>query len=142
MKRKKEEEEKKRKAKEDEHENWWRKAKLRFSINSEDEEATSLKVKDQATKWANRVLAAYKARDANDYSMWDNWVPEDPATLEEKAAREAALESLRNAEFEKNNPEFCDQFKQDLEKRQQTQRERERTAESTNDMLLRSCVEC
>lgn len=126
------EKERKRKATEDEREVWWRRAKLRFAVErgeggegedeSEGQEA-------KATHWVNRVLAAYKSRDANDYSVWNNWVPEDPVSVEEKAAREAVIEKLRNEEFEKNNPEFCEQFKEDLAKRQKSQKEQERDAE-------------
>jgi hypothetical protein len=135
--RKRKQAERQRKAKDDEREQWWRRAKLRFAMErgehdvDDDEPGDAVKdPKAQADQWANRVLTAYKVRDANDYSVWNHWVPEDPATLEEKAAREQALEKLRNAEFEKTNPDFCQQFKDDLEKRQQTQRDRERDAES------------
>jgi hypothetical protein len=67
---------------------------------------------------------------ANDYSVWEKWTPQDPVTKEEQAQQEALLEKMRNEEFEKNNPEFCSQFKDDLEKRAQNQKEQEKKAES------------
>ncbi|TMW67279.1 hypothetical protein Poli38472_012395 [Pythium oligandrum] len=134
--RKRKEAERKQKLKEEERENWWRKARLHFAVDEDEEEETTTKRStfQRATAWANRVLTAYKARDANDYSVWDSWVPEDPASMEEKAAREAALEKLRNQEFEKNNPEFCQQFQQDLEKRQRSQRTKERDADKSKQL--------
>ncbi|KAJ0404370.1 hypothetical protein P43SY_001490 [Pythium insidiosum] len=145
--RKRKEEERLRKIKEEEREMWWRKARLRFEIDTSEDDCGSHDdpKKANATQWANRVLAAYKSRDANDYSIWDQWVPEDPATLEEKAEREhpatleekaereRALDRIRNEEFEKNNPEFCQQFREDLEKRQKSQRDRERAAEKLKE---------
>ncbi|KAG7395878.1 hypothetical protein PHYBOEH_003082 [Phytophthora boehmeriae] len=126
--RRKREETRKRKEKQEEHDNWWHKAELRFSLrDAEGEEEEGGKTK--SARWANRILTAYKARDANDYSLWDQWVPEDPVSLQEKAEREAELEKLRNREFENNNPDFCSQFKEDMEKRQRSQEEKERTAE-------------
>ncbi len=81
---------------------------------------------------------------ANDYSVWDKWEPKDPVTLEEKAQQEALLEKMRNEEFEKSNPDFCNQFKEDLERRQRTTREREKQAESklTDDNLVSHVVLC
>ncbi|RHY35016.1 hypothetical protein DYB32_000509 [Aphanomyces invadans] len=67
---------------------------------------------------------------ANDYSMWDKWEPKDPVTLEEKARQDALVEKMKNDEFEKANPAFCTQFKEDLEKRQKSTRDKERVAQS------------
>uniref|UniRef100_K3X375 Uncharacterized protein n=1 Tax=Globisporangium ultimum (strain ATCC 200006 / CBS 805.95 / DAOM BR144) TaxID=431595 RepID=K3X375_GLOUD len=132
------EHERKQQQKRDESENWWMKAKLRFSVDDDDDagedcdnnaanKASGSSEKVQFA--ANRALAAYKERDANDYSLWNNWEPQDPVTQEERAEKEAQLEKQRNAEFESNNPEFCNQFKMDLETRQKTQKEKERIAD-------------
>ncbi|EGZ11807.1 hypothetical protein PHYSODRAFT_518097 [Phytophthora sojae] len=129
--RRKREEERRRRERQEEHDNWWHKAELRYSMRdveekNEDEKEANM---SKSERWANRIIAAYKARDANDYSLWDQWVPEDPVSLQEKAEREAELEKLRNREFETNNPEFCNQFKKDMEERQRSQEEKARTAE-------------
>ncbi|RLN26587.1 hypothetical protein BBJ28_00012101 [Nothophytophthora sp. Chile5] len=130
--RRKREEERQRKAKQEEHDAWWHKAELRFSLRDaegEDKEASDSIPRTKSAHWANRVLAAYKARDANDYSLWDQWEPEDPVSLQEQAEREAELDKLRNREFENSNPDFCSQFKKDMEERQRSQEEKARTAE-------------
>lgn len=46
-----------------------------------------------------------------DYSIWDRWAanPDDPVTKAEMAALEAEKERINDAEFEKNNPDFCNQ---------------------------------
>lgn len=134
------EEERERKRKHEERENWWMKAKLRFSLDDDDEKAASNQ-EDAETKQekaqfaASRALAAYKERDANDYSMWAKWEPQDPVTLQENAERDAQLDHQRNKEFEANNPDFCSQFKEDLEKRQRTKQEKERIAESESNFV-------
>ncbi|GMG16808.1 unnamed protein product [Phytophthora fragariaefolia] len=124
------EQERHRKEKQEERDNWWHRAELRYSVRDADQEGGDGEPKmSSSERWANRVLAAYKARDANDYSLWDQWVPEDPVSLQEQAEREVELEKLRNREFESNNPEFCNQFKKDMEERQRSQEEKTRTAE-------------
>ncbi|RHY46269.1 hypothetical protein DYB38_010819, partial [Aphanomyces astaci] len=67
---------------------------------------------------------------ANDYSMWDKWEPQDPVTLDEKARQDALVEKMKNDQFEQANPDFCTQFKHDLEKRQQSTRDKDRLAQS------------
>lgn len=128
------EQERERKHKHEERENWWMKAKLRFSVEDDDDEHNdsqhSTSKQERAQFAASRALAAYKERDANDYSMWAKWEPQDPVTLEENAERDALVEKQCNKEFEANNPDFCSQFKEDIEKRQRTKQEKERVAES------------
>ena len=65
-----------------------------------------------------------------DYSKWEHWLksPDDPATAAELASREAALDKLRDEEFERNNPGFCNQFKEDMEKRRKRQEEKQQQA--------------
>lgn len=109
------------------------KAKLRFSVDDggDDYDNQNDTTKQEKAQFAtSRALAAYKERDANDYSMWAKWEPQDPVTLQENAERDALLEKQRNKEFEASNPDFCTQFKEDLEKRQRTKHEKERIAES------------
>ncbi|ETP49604.1 hypothetical protein F442_04900 [Phytophthora nicotianae P10297] len=127
--RRKREEERKQKEKQEEHDNWWHKAELCYSMRDADKDEEKENKINKSEQWANRIVAAYKTRDANDYSLWNQWVPEDPVSLQEKAEREAELEKLRNREFENNNPEFCNQFKKDMEERQRSQEEKARTAD-------------
>ncbi|POM72491.1 Hypothetical protein PHPALM_10782, partial [Phytophthora palmivora] len=125
----KREEERRRKEKQEEHDNWWQRAQLRYSMRDPEESEEKTRKTSKSERWVNRILAAYKTRDANDYSLWNQWVPEDPVSLQEKAEREAELEKLRNREFENNNPEFCNQFKKDMEERQRSQEQKARMAE-------------
>lgn len=130
---KKREQERKAKAKREEIETWWSRAKLRFATEDESEEndqENNQQSHDRQAIWKNRALAAYKARDANDYSVWTKWEPQDPATKEERELQKRELEKQRNKEFEANNPEFCTQFQEDLAKRQSSQKDKERAAES------------
>ncbi|OWY95408.1 hypothetical protein PHMEG_00034593, partial [Phytophthora megakarya] len=117
------------KEKQEEQDNWWHKAELRNSTSGVAENEENKDEMNKSERWANRILAAYKTRDANDYSLWNQWEPEDPVSKQEKAEREAELEKLRNREFENNNPEFCNQFKKDMEERQRSQEQKARTAE-------------
>lgn len=128
----KREQERKEKAKREEIEAWWSRAKIRFAADDESDHncQENQQSHDRQSIWKNRVLAAYKARDANDYSVWAKWEPQDPATKEEREQQERELEKQRNKEFEANNPEFCSQFQDDLAKRQSSQKEKERAAES------------
>ncbi|KAL3662783.1 hypothetical protein V7S43_012186 [Phytophthora oleae] len=120
--RRKREEESKRKERQEEHDNWWHKAELCYSLRDAEENEED-KDSSKSERWAKQ------SRDANDYSLWNQWVPEDPVSLQEKEEREAELEKLRNREFETNNPQFCNQFKKDMEERQKSQQEKAHTAE-------------
>ena len=44
------------------------------------------------------------------------------------------MEKIKDEEFEKNNPEFCAQVKQDMEQRQKKQREKEQNAQEEKDL--------
>ncbi|KAF1327450.1 hypothetical protein FI667_g7610, partial [Globisporangium splendens] len=87
-------------------ENWWMKEKLRFSVDDDDDAGDgnsntanqASEPPEKAQFAANRALAACKERDANDYSVWNKWEPQDPVTQEERAEKEAQLEKQRNAE--------------------------------------------
>jgi len=67
-------------------------------------------------------------RDALDYSVWDTWVPDDPVSMGEMREKKEAVEKARDAEFEKNNAEFCDQFKDDMKKREEGRKKKAATA--------------
>ena len=51
-------------------------------------------------------------------------------TREEKEAQEELINKMKNEEFEKQNSEFCNQFRDDLEKRRAAQAAKEKQVES------------
>ena len=70
-----------------------------------------------------------------DYSKWDTWNPtEDPASIEERELEEKAAEKRKNAQFEKDNTEFCNQFMDDMKERQ---KKTDKKAESANVMRIK-----
>lgn len=75
---------------------------------------------------ANILLNRYTM----DYSKWDSWTPTDEVSLDEERARAEAEERKRNAEFEKNNPEFCAQFVQDMEARKKSTQQKQDNADN------------
>jgi tetratricopeptide (TPR) repeat protein len=66
-----------------------------------------------------------------DYSMWDKWVekPDDPASLEEELEKQKELDRMRDEAFEKANPEFVSGFLSDMEKRNESRKQKEAAAE-------------
>ena len=121
-----------RKAKEaaEEHEKWWSGADYLFP---EDETAgggaadDSIQSADGDETARERALRKYE----NDYaSRWsDSQLKfDDAASVEERAAAEAAQTAKDNAVFEANNPEFCENFKADAEKRRAATAAKEETA--------------
>ena len=73
---------------------------------------------------------AIAQRYALDYSRWQEWTPDDPATLQEREEVERAENDKKNAEFERNNPDFCNQYKEDIENRTKAVKKKAETAES------------
>jgi len=71
------------------------------------------------------ILQRYTAN----YAKWDEWVPDDPVTAEEKHAKEQEEEKKRNEEFEKANPDFCNQFMDDMKEREKNTKKKQDTAE-------------
>jgi len=63
------------------------------------------------------------------YAKWDEWVPDDPVTAEEKHAKEQEEEKKRNEEFENANPDFCNQFMDDMKEREKNTKKKQDTAE-------------
>jgi len=115
--------------KEEEHRKWWDAAEMMFGEAKKHAEESDAERAIRAATNVNRIVGCYTKRDANDYSQWHDWKPKDPVTLEEEAEQQAMLDKLRDAEFEKNNPDFCNQFKKDLEDRQKSSEEKRRKAE-------------
>ncbi|KAG5186749.1 hypothetical protein JKP88DRAFT_308946 [Tribonema minus] len=69
-----------------------------------------------------------------EYSRWETWTPDDPATQEEVAQKEAEEDAKRNAAFEASNPDFCREFSEDAQARQ---RAREKRANTANSLRLK-----
>ena len=115
----------------EEHEKWWSGAEYLFP---EDETADDAAAADSIQPGAagdetarERALRKYE----NDYaSRWsDSQLKfDDAASVEERAAAEAAQTAKDNAAFEANNPEFCANFKADAEKRRAATAAKEETA--------------
>merc|ERR1711871_1792258 len=63
-----------------------------------------------------------KGKDCLDYSTWEKWIPDDPVSLEE-------INQQKDEIFEKNNPEFCNNFIDDMKKREKSKLRKETTAE-------------
>ena len=61
--------------------------------------------------------------------MWEKWIPDDPVSLEELRAKEKEINKEKDALFEKNNPEFCNNFIDDMKKREKTKTRKATTAE-------------
>ncbi len=67
--------------------------------------------------------------DVLDYTVWDKWIPDDPVSLEEMQRAKEKIEDERNLAFEQANPEFCNQFKEDQEKRRKANEKKEQDNE-------------
>lgn len=65
----------------------------------------------------------------SDYSRWEQWVPSDPATLEEATLASEIEDKLENEEFEKNNSEFCDQMLRDINDRNRAKKKKQDSAD-------------
>merc|ERR1712146_782345 len=70
-----------------------------------------------------------KGKDCLDYSMWEKWIPDDPVSLEELRLKEKEINKQKDEMFEKNNPEFCNNFIEDMKKREKNKLRKETTAE-------------
>jgi len=104
--------------KEAEYKKWWGHAELMYG--EEEENMTQAQREQKAEAAVNRIVSCYTKRDANDYSQWKDWEPKDPVTVAEKEEQDALLSKMRDAEFEKTNADFCNNFKNDMEERQKS----------------------
>jgi len=71
-----------------------------------------------------------KERYSLEYSRWDSWTPQDPATLEEEQLKTKLEEEAKNKQFEQANKEFCDQFMEDIEERNKAIKDKDKAAEA------------
>lgn len=112
----------------EERERWWAGAELFTAhrrgggiVDVEDENSEAKNIDPQTL-----ILQRYTA----DYSRWNEWVPRDPASLQEQQESHALEEAKRNEEFEKNNAEFCKQFVGDMKERSKAIQKKKDEAES------------
>ena len=66
--------------------------------------------------------AVQKNRHSIDYSVWEKWTPDDPASKEERRIIEKKKQDIEMKAFEENNAEFCDGYKADMESRRAEER--------------------
>ena len=110
------------KEKVEERERWWEGADVLYPDHSEELDDS---VQNQDGKTARDVqLRKYE----NDYSKWSEWTPSDPASKEEQADIEKKKLDSDNAQFEKNNSEFCDNFIKDQKVREKSNAKKDDTA--------------
>ena len=74
----------------------------------------------------NSLLTKY----TTDYSKWEEWIPDDPVSILEKKNKEEDKLKRDNEEFEKNNPEFCQQFLSDMNERNKVLERKKESADS------------
>lgn len=103
-----------------EHEQWWRGAELLFSCD----ENAHISSEETVEDFRERMLAKYEI----DYSRWVNWVPQDPASVEEAEMEQKRKDDVSNRAFEAANPKFCSEFLADKKEREQKQKKKEETA--------------
>jgi len=122
------------KRKVEEKERWWGGADLFREEEDEKKvsEAQGVYVEDGSAD--SKLKSKVKSRYDFDYSRWDTWTPDDEATKEEMAAKDAADEAAKNAAFEKDNAEFCENFTTDMKERQ---KKVDKKLESANVMRLK-----
>lgn len=113
-----EEENLRRKRKEEEKERWWAGAEIYASRENQSE--NDLELTPQQSDSRDRYSA--------NYSRWDQWVPHDPASLQEEATKKKEEEDRQNKLFEENNKEFCSQYLSDMEERKKQSEKKQQTA--------------
>eukprot|EP00604_Paraphysomonas_vestita_P001519 CAMPEP_0174822658 /NCGR_PEP_ID=MMETSP1107-20130205/17506_1 /TAXON_ID=36770 /ORGANISM="Paraphysomonas vestita, Strain GFlagA" /LENGTH=277 /DNA_ID=CAMNT_0016042253 /DNA_START=22 /DNA_END=852 /DNA_ORIENTATION=+ len=115
----KEEEALKLKRKQEEKERWWSGAELYVSPDNnkkvEESDVTPLQFSRMDKYSAN-------------YSRWDQWIPQDPATLQENELKQREEEEKQNKAFEENNKEFCTKFLADMEERKKESEKKKNTS--------------
>jgi tetratricopeptide (TPR) repeat protein len=114
-------------AKKEEHERWWRGARMRkehLEYLRENAGKVTVEVEGEVFPKPKR-----KGKDCLDYSVWEKWIPDDPVSLAEMKEKVDAEDAKKNALFEANNPEFCNNFKEDQEKREKSKLRKETDAE-------------
>lgn len=117
-----------RERKREERERWWSGAEVYFPKESENQEAKSANSNGKLSEEDKKQLKI--SRYTMDYSKWDSWSPSDEVSRQEELEREEREEKLKNEEFEKNNPEFCKQFVEDMANRKKSTQKKQEQADS------------
>ncbi len=112
--------------KNEEKERWWLGADL-FVENKNTEKSSDVVDKDGNIIDINEKI---KLRYTADYSRWNEWKPNDPASLLEEEEKKKLEDDARNKEFEKNNPDFCNQYLDDMRKRSEDIAKKRESADS------------
>lgn len=126
--RAKEKAERKAKEKKEEHEKWWRGARYRMEDLEERKEQREI-IETVEIEGMKFPQPKKKGKDCLDYSTWEKWIPDDPVSLEELRVKEKEINKQKDEIFEKNNPEFCNNFIDDMKKREKSKLRKETTAE-------------
>lgn len=110
--------------KQQEKERWWAGAEVvRPKSAAGPISATALSEEEEDRR--SLVVSRYTA----DYSKWGSWVPTDEASRLEEEQQRLAKEEEANKEFEKNNPDFCKQFVEDMEERKRANEKKQESAD-------------
>lgn len=117
--------------KNEEKERWWAGVEVCHPNNNLAKRISSTSDSSMISSSSNvvdnlAVLNRYTA----DYSRWNEWIPNDEATLAEIEETKANEEQIRNKEFESNNSEFCNQFLSDMEERKKKTTKKQENAEA------------
>ena len=120
--------ERKAREKKEEREKWWKGARFRVESLEERKEQREI-VQPVEIEGMKFPQPKKKGKDCIDYSMWEKWIPDDPVSLEELRQKEKEINKEKDAVFEKNNPEFCNNFIEDMKKREKSKLRKETTAE-------------
>jgi tetratricopeptide (TPR) repeat protein len=118
----------KAKEKKEEHEKWWRGARFRVESLEERREQREV-IEPVEIEGHSFPKPKSKGKDCIDYSVWEKWIPDDPVSLEELRKKEQEVNKDKDALFEKNNPDFCENFMDDMKKREKSRLSKETTAE-------------
>jgi tetratricopeptide (TPR) repeat protein len=109
----------------DEHDKWWRGAEMRKEhMVEQSQQKVTVEIEGQIFP-----KPKVEGKDCLDYSKWDTWVPDDPVSLAEMKEKVDKVDAEKNKIFEQNNPDFCNNFKEDMEKREQTKLRKQTDAE-------------
>jgi tetratricopeptide (TPR) repeat protein len=113
--------------KREERERWWAGAEVvRPTKNNRTTDVTVVNSQGEAlVSTKDRQLSRY----AMDYSKWNSWQPDDEVSRLESFEKEKEEEEKRNKEFEANNPDFCQQFMQDMETRKKATQQKQESAD-------------
>ena len=107
----------------EEKERWWSGAEIFKPIKEQTD--SSIGINDNDTDPKQKLLNRYNFN----YSRWEQWIPNDEVSTLEEEERKKMEEEVKNKEFEKNNPDFCKQFNDDVIKRKENQSKKQESSD-------------